>query len=129
MSMKKLALAAALSAALVACGDAAEESDEPVAPAATETAAAEGWAGTYEFEVEGKTTTSVLMADGTYTDTVDGEVVESGTWEENAEGQVCFDPPGEDTPVTCFTAGEPGEDGTFVATPDEGEPLTIRKVS
>jgi len=128
--MKKLVLAAALTGALAACGNPAEESDDPIAPSATETAAAaEGWAGTYEFEVDGKTTTSALMADGTYTDTVDDEVVESGTWEENAEGQVCFDPTGEDTPVTCFTAGEVAEDGTFVATPNEGEPLTIRKVS
>lgn len=126
--MKRLVLAAALTGALAACGNPAEESGDPV-PAATETVAADSWAGTYEFEIEGETTTAALMADGTYTDTVDGEVVESGTWEENAEGQVCFDPAGEDTPVTCFTAGEVGEDGTFVATPDEGEPLTIRKVS
>ena len=127
--MKRLVLAAALTGALAACGNPAEESDDPAGPIATEAAADEGWAGTYEFQVEGKNTTAVMTADGTYTDTVDGEVVESGTWEENADGQVCFDPAGEDTPVTCFTAGEPGEDGTFVATPDEGEPLTIRKVS
>jgi hypothetical protein len=127
--MKKLVLVAMLIGALAACGDAAEEADDPAGPVATETVAAESWAGTYEFEVDGETTTAVMMADGTYTDTVDGEVVESGTWEENAEGQVCFDPAGEDTPVTCFIAGEPAEDGTFVATPDEGEPLTIRKVS
>ena len=126
--MKKLFLIAALAGALAACGDAAEESDEPTAPVATETVAAEGWAGTYEFEADGKTTTAMLMADGMYTDTVDGEVVESGTWEENAEGKVCFDPAGDDTPVTCFTAGETAADGTFVATPDEGAPLTIRKI-
>lgn len=127
--MKRIVLAAALAGALAACGDAAEEADDTAAapPAAAETAAAETAAGTYEFEVDGKTTTAVLTPEGTYTDSQDGEVLESGTWME-MDGKTCFDPEGNDTPETCFTIGETGADGTFIATPDEGEPLTIRKI-
>ena len=44
--MKQAAAVATLTLAIAACGDAAEESDDPV-PAATETVAAEGWTGTY----------------------------------------------------------------------------------
>ena len=101
--------------------------DDPM-PAATERVAAEGWAGTYEFEVDGQKTTAVLMPDGMYSDSVDGEVVESGLWQEDAGGQVCFDPTGDEAPVTCFTAGERAADGTMVVTPDEGEPLTVKKI-
>ena len=122
--MKKLLLVAAAACALAACDNAAEESDEPVVEETAET-----MAGTYEYEMDGKPTIAVLTADGIYSDTQDGEIVESGTWEEREDGKVCFDPAGEDTPATCFTVGETDPDGTFVATPDEGEPLTIRKVS
>jgi hypothetical protein len=130
--MKKLALAAALGAALTACGDAAEESDEPVAvetPAATETvAAAETAPGTYEFDMEGTATVATLNADGTYTDAQGGDVIESGTWENHADGKTCFDPEGDDTPATCYTISASDADGTFTATPDNGgDPLTISK--
>lgn len=125
--MKQAIAVAMLALALAACGDAAEESDDPV-PAATETVASEGWPGTYEFEVDGRTTTSTLLADGTYTDTVDGEVVQSGQWEENAAGKVCFDPAGDEAAIACYAAGEVADDGTMVVTPDEGEPLTVRKI-
>src|SRR5690606_27661832 len=84
---------AMLALALAACGDAAEESDDPV-PAATEVASG-GWTGVYEFETGGQKTTSTLMADGTFTDTVGDEVVQSGQWEERPDGKVCFDPVGD----------------------------------
>jgi hypothetical protein len=126
--MKKLILIAALGLGLAACDNAAEESDDPVTEE-TAAAAEEGMAGTYEFELDGVPTTAVLMADGMYTDSQDGQVTESGMWAERDDGKVCFDPEGDDTLETCFTIGETGSVGTFVATPDEGEPLTIRKVS
>lgn len=125
--MKQAIAVATFALALAACGDAAEESDDPV-PTATETVAAESWTGIYEFEVDGQTTTSTLLADGTYTDTVDGEVVQSGQWEENAARKVCFDPAGDEVAIACYAAGEVADDGTMVVTPDEGEPLTVRKI-
>jgi hypothetical protein len=135
--MRKLLLIAALSAGLGACSQAAEESDEPATAAATETPAvaetaatapADGSAGTYEFTLDGKATTSVLKPDGTYEDTQDGKVTEKGLWADR-DGKVCFDPEGDDTLGTCFTMTEPGADGTFTATSDDGTVLTIRKTA
>ncbi len=127
--MKNLVWVAALGLALGACDDAAEESDNP-APAETEVVASEEtMAGTYEFELAGTPTTAVLLPDGTYSDTQRGKVLEAGTWEEQADGTVCFDPTGDDTKVTCFEIGETREDGSFIVTPDDGsEPLTLTKV-
>ena len=125
--MKNLVLLAALAGALAACGDAAEEADD-TATAEAAAAAEETMAGTYEFDVDGKTTTAVLTPEGTYTDSVDGEVVESGTWMD-MDGKTCFNPEGDDTPETCFTVGETGPDGTFVATGEDGTVLTIKKVA
>jgi hypothetical protein len=122
---------AALAGALAACGDAAEESDDTTAveePAATQAAVEESSAGTYEFDMDGTPTVAVLKPDGTYTDTQDGEVIESGTWEDRDDGKTCFDPEGDEAPSVCYTIGETAADGTFVATPDDGsDPLTIRK--
>ena len=75
--MKKLILLAALGAALGACGDATETADDASAveaPAASETVAEESSAGTYEFDMDGTATVAVLNADGTYTDSQNGEV-------------------------------------------------------
>lgn len=131
--MKRLILVAALGVALAGCGDAAEDSDEPAAvetPAATETVAEETAAGTYEFDMDGKATIAVLNPDGTYTDTQDGEVIESGTWEDRDDGTTCFDSEGGDDTVVCYTVSEAAEDGTQTATPDDGsETLTIRKTA
>jgi hypothetical protein len=131
--MKRLVLVAALAGALAACGEAAEEADdtatEEAAAPAEETA---GYAGTYEVTMaDGMKFTSVLNADGTYTDTdADGTVTESGTWDENDAGAACFDSEGGDDTVICFTVGETAADGTQVATPDDGsDPLTIKKTS
>jgi hypothetical protein len=132
--MNKLILAAALSAALVACGDAAEEADDtaaveapaPEAAAADAAAAAESSAGTYEYELDGKPTTAVLAADGKYTDTQDGKVVEQGMWADR-DGKVCFDPEG-DALGTCYTTTERDAEGVFTATGDDGTTLTVKKV-
>ena len=128
--MKKFVLIAALAAISACADDDAAEPDaattEAAAPAPTETVAAESWAGTYEFEVDGVATVAVLNPDGTYTDTQDGEVVESGTWLEG-NGQVCFDSEGDDTPEQCWTSTEPDEAGVFTATADDGTTLTITR--
>lgn len=127
--MKKLVLVAALTAALAGCDNAAEEADDTAAvetPTATETA--ETSAGTYEYQVDGKLTIAVMAPDGTYSDSQDGNVIETGLWEDRDDGKVCFDPEGADTPGICYTVGETGPDGTFVATPEDGgDPLTIKK--
>jgi hypothetical protein len=128
--MKKLIAIAAL-AALCACADndAAEDeavAEETAAPAPAETVSS--MAGTYEFELDGVPTVSVLNADGTYADTQNGEVTETGTWAER-DGKTCFDPMGDDTPETCFTTTEPDAEGVFTATADDGTVLTITRTS
>ena len=130
--MKKLILAAALTTALAGCNNSTEE------PAAKETAAATATptlteastaAGTYEYEYEGKAMTTVMMADGMYTDSADGKVTEKGLWAEH-DGETCFDPEGDETPGQCWTTTEPGADGVFTATSDDGTTvLTIKKTA
>ena len=130
--MKRLILVAVLATSLAACGDAAEEADdtatEEAAPAPEPTTAA----GTYDVTMaDGMTFTSVLNADGTYSDTdAEGTVTESGTWEDRPDGKTCFDSEGGDDTVICFTLGEAAADGSQVATPDDGsDPLTVKKTS
>jgi len=131
--MKKLILAVALTTALAACNSTTEE------PAAVDTAAATATptptetastaAGTYEYEYEGKAMTTVMMADGMYTDSADGKVTEKGLWAEH-DGETCFDPEGDETPGQCWTTTEPGADGVFTATSDDGTTvLTIKKTA
>ena len=133
--MKRLILAAAMAGALTACGDVAEEADEPEAVATAETApeaAAASSAGTYEVTTpDGMTFISVLDPDGTYEDRdAEGAVTESGTWEDRPDGKTCFDTTDGDDSVICFTVGEAAADGSQVATPDNGdEPLTIKKTA
>ena len=131
--MKRLLVVAALAGTLAACGQAAEESDEPVVAettAAAIEAAAESSAGTYDVTMpDGSKVTAELKPDGTYEDKdAAGTVVESGTWADR-DGKVCFTPANDD-PELCFTLGESQGDGTRIATPSDGsEPLTIRKIS
>ena len=129
--MKKLVLAAALCAGLAACNNAAEAPDAAeTTPAATATetvADASTTPGTYEFTADGKAMVSTINADGTYADTADGQPSEKGLWAEH-DGKVCFDPEGDEA-GTCYTTTEPGADGTFTATADDGTVLTIKKTA
>lgn len=133
--MKRLILVAMLAGALAACGDAAEEADDTATAettAATPEATPTSSAGTWEVTMaDGTKFTSVLNADGTYQDTdAEGMVTESGIWEDRPDSKTCFDSEGGDDTVVCFTVGEEAEDGSMVATPDDGsEPLTIKRTS
>ena len=133
--MKKItAIVAAM--ALAACGgNDVEETDagmadnagtaQPTAPV-TPTAA-----GTYVGTDEnGQEWTSQLNADGTYQDTMGGEVTETGSWTER-NGQTCFlqdivegDPAAEEN---CWTLSTPDAQGNVTITNAEGEEMTIRK--
>jgi len=129
--MKKIAIVAGLGL-LAACSKPAPS--EPAAEetvAATETAAAPGTAngsaaGTYTVvAADGTTGTSVLNADGTYTDTgADGKVAE-GTWA-MVDGKTCFTGKEEGAKPVCWTESAPGADGSFTATSDSGETVTVK---
>ena len=129
--MKKLVLIAAV-AALSACNQnkaepapAASEAAAPT-PAASALPAAADMAGTYEFDYKGKATTSVMKADGTYEDSQDGKVTETGKWTVK-DNKSCFTP--EKGKEQCTSDGPMGSDGTFTVTPDEGAPYTVTKTA
>lgn len=115
---------------LVGCAD--EAAEEPVAE---ETAAVEEAApamvtgngsmpGTYTVTAaDGTTSTSVLNADGTFQDMdAAGAVVNEGTWEV-VDGKSCFT--GTDGTPECWTESAPGADGSFTATSDVGDVVTV----
>jgi hypothetical protein len=117
---------------LAACGsnETAEAPAEDTAVAETADTGSNAAPGTYEVTMaDGSMMTATLAEDGTYTDTVDGEVTETGVWAIVGE-KTCFTPAegSEGTPM-CYSDSPMGEDGTFTATPDEGDPITVRKVS
>lgn len=100
------------------------------APAAASMTTANGSTpGTFEVTMKdgAKGGLSTLNADGTYTDTdVKGKQTK-GTWNVTG-GKTCFDPDGAEGP-SCYTESAVGADGSFTATSDKGETVTVKKVS
>ncbi|UIP05671.1 hypothetical protein LY632_08080 [Erythrobacter sp. SDW2] len=101
-------------------------------PAAEETAAAPAVAngsgpGTYEVTGEdGSVGTSIINADGTYSDLdADGKVVAEGTWAVK-DGKTCFTPKAEGAEEECYTESAPAADGSFTATSDKGGSVTVK---
>ena len=131
--MRGLVLALVPLTILAACSSeqaeepAAEESTEEIVEAPAMTAANGSPAGTYEVTAaDGTVTTSTLNADGTYEDTAaDGSVLAEGTWAV-MDGKTCFTPTTEGEEKMCYTETAPAADGSFTATPDEGDPVTVR---
>ena len=131
--MQKLAFCLAL-AMLAACHR-SEPTAEPVAQA---TAAeplppppptSQAAPGTYSVtEIDGTKMTSVLAADHTYSNTVHGQKTEAGTWA-IVGGKTCFTPSeGEDAVARCYVDGPVDRDHTFTATPDRGDPITVKRI-
>jgi hypothetical protein len=126
--MNKLAILLAATA-MAACSS--EPAPEP-SPTPSETAAASDAPGTYEITTkDGTKLTATINADGTYADMdATGKVIEHGTWAEQDDGQNCFTPAADsEGDKQCYSNSEPAADGTFTATPNVGDPLTVKKVS
>jgi len=123
--MKKIMTLAAC-AALAACSQAeAPAEEEAVVEAPVEE---ESMAGAFEATAEdGSTSTTVLDADGNYTETAADGTVSSGTVA-MVNGQTCFNSSEEGAAPDCWTDGEAAEDGSWVATNDDGVSVTVRKV-
>lgn len=132
--MRRIALVLVPLAILAACSS--EPAEEPVTegPVSEElaeepipTAANGSPAGTYEVTAaDGTVSTSTLNADWTYEDTAaDGSVLAEGTWAV-VDGKTCFTPTTEGEEAMCYTESAPAADGSFTATPDEGDPVTVR---
>jgi hypothetical protein len=131
--MRRIVLALVPLTILAACSS--EPAEEPVTEEVPEemaetpamTAANGSPAGTYEVSAaDGTVTSSTLNADGTYVDTAaDGSVLAEGTWAVT-DGKTCFAPVTAGQEAMCYTETAPAADGSFVATPDEGDPVTVR---
>jgi hypothetical protein len=130
--MRMLALCLA-TLALAAC-DQGETSTEPLATAAADEPEPQPTSlaspGTYSVtEIDGTKVTSVFAADHTYSNTVHGLKTEAGSWS-IVGGRTCLTPSeGADAVARCYTDSAPGRDGTFTATPDVGDPITIKKIA
>jgi len=135
--MKKLLLVAVATAALVGCQKPANQSEanasntSATTPAPTPAAmvtANGSTPGTYEVTMkDGTKSKAVLNADGTYVDTDPKGKETKGTWNVTG-GKTCFDPEGNEGP-SCYSETPVGADGSFTATPDKGDPVTVKKVS
>lgn len=128
INMRKLLMIAA-PLALVACAEepVVEEEVVEVATADTATTANGSPVGTVSVTTaDGEPAgTSNLNADGTYQDfAADGSLSAEGTWAV-VEGKTCFTPTTEGADDMCWTESEAAEDGSFTATPDVGDPVTV----
>lgn len=126
------ALAGAM--ALSACGNGAgtatlgEQSQAATVPSPQPNAIA----GIYGANgVDGQPWTSELAADGTYRNTIAGQVSEAGTWS-HADNRLCFRPEGDAdqaTPATtCLTVIEVSPDGSLVLSDDAGNQTTAPRL-
>ena len=120
-------------AALGACSKPAETPAEPEASAAAAEAApasaAVERAGDYTFlnkdKQQGKVT---IMADNTYSVTLPDGTSQKGTVTET-DGKACYDAEGDKVPTMCWKNDPPAADGTWTATSDDGQVVTVTRVS
>ena len=127
--MRKLFVIASI-VALSACGqEAAEEPAVVETPEAVEpVVVANGTpAGTFTVTApDGTEFTAQLNEDGTYKDTAaDGTTMAEGTWAVT-DGKTCFTPTTEGVEPECYTESAMAEDGSFTATADSGDVMTVR---
>jgi len=125
--MKKIVLIAGL-LALGACqSEPAEEPAPEVTEAPAMTSANGSPAGMYDATApDGTVTTTTINADGTYSDVdADGAVIAEGNWAVT-DGKTCFNPTTEGVAAMCYAETAPGEDGSFTATPDEGDAVVVK---
>ncbi|MXO59562.1 hypothetical protein GRI89_08410 [Altererythrobacter salegens] len=122
--MKKIAMIAGLGL-LAACSQ-SEPAPEPTETAKAPMPGAE-WVGTYtEAGDNGATVTTVISADGSYTEGDGAEMNEAGKWSMDGEN-VCFDPDGDgaDQQKRCYSVTKPDESGKFTATEVGGDGRSI----
>ena len=117
--MRKIVIIAAL-ATVAACSKpepaaTPEAADTAVAAApAAATVAADGKPSTGMFKItsaDGQTIMEEIKADGTYVDTRDGKVIETGKWEQKSAAQYCWTPDTAGATQTC--ADEKVENGVY----------------
>ena len=128
-----LVLAGAL--ALAACGSGTDEAESAsAAPTPSPSAANQipsELVGTYGADgADGQAWTTTLGADGTYRNTVAGELTESGTWTKAGEA-ICFTPTpsaGQAPAQTCQTLLNINDDGSLVVRDEGGQETTAPRL-
>lgn len=130
-------LTIAVLAALAACSKPApapdaEASAEPVAAtaAATTNVAADGKPSVGMFKVmthDGKTIMEDVKADGTYSDTIDGKVVETGKWNQKSPSQYCYTSDEKGAAEKC--GDEKIENGVWTSKNAKGEVATVVRIA
>ena len=129
--MKRILILAAV-AAVAACAEPAEpetEAVEEVAEAVAIAADGQPTAGTYLVtDAEGVAQTEVLAEDGTFTTTnAEGEVTDTGTWEQKDPNTYCYTSNAEGSEQICNTE-EVGDDGVWRSTNPSGETAIVERV-
>ena len=132
--MKKVLLLAAV-AAVAACSKPAPAPEaeasavaEASAPAAAPVAA-DGKSSVGNFKItshDGKVYMEEDKADGTYSTTLDGKVIETGKWEQQKPGTFCFTKDEKDAKQVCNE--EKVEDGVWTTKNAKGEVSTVERV-
>ncbi len=130
--MKRLIIVAAL-ATLGACSQAeapAPEATEEVAVAPVEVMAADGKSPVGKYTVttaEGEVINEELKADGTYADTKDGKVVETGKWVQKTPETYCYTKDEEGAKEVCNTE-KVDDKGVWTSVNPEGKTATVVRV-
>jgi hypothetical protein len=127
-----IALAGAF--ALTACGssDDSTAAELPSQIAATPAAADDPLVGHFGgTTADGKAWTSAMNVDGTYSETLEGEPSENGSWTHVGD-QVCFTPTAEAGTTatdTCLTLLNVNDDGSLLMADSEGTETTVPRLT
>jgi hypothetical protein len=111
---------------LAACSNTAPAGDKAKAETAAAGPHSNAAPGTYTHMANGHMIITHLESDGSYSDWVAGERTEAGTWKIE-DNKTCFTP--EKGEKRCTSDGPIAADGTYTATPDQGEPYTVTKTA
>jgi hypothetical protein len=134
--MKRIMLVAAL-ATVAACNqsepapapEAANEAAAAAEPAAA-VLAADGQSATGTYKVttaEGEVVMEEVRADGTYVDTVDGKVVETGRWVQKSPEQYCYTKDEEGATEVC-NVEKVDANGVWTSTGPDGKVAKVERV-
>lgn len=124
--MHKLAIVSATCLLAACSGGPVEKTEEAVSVSEGMTTANGTPAGTYHVAAaDGTASLVTLNADGSYSQmTPEGTYPGEGTFAV-VDGKTCFKVRAVGAQPTCYSETERASDGSYTATPDGGEPLTV----
>lgn len=76
---------------------------------------------------DGAVQTTFLDPGGRYRDLRNGALVAEGSWQQNSDGALCFEP--DSGRGACWETGRMADDGTALATSGEGKRIVLRRVA